>query len=72
VKRMRVVVAENRDESRQRRRQRRDSAVIDHLTSEPLKPAKEPPRVFDADEGRELEEALRKTTRRGGGGLPEF
>jgi hypothetical protein len=65
-------VSENRSEPRQRRQQRRDSAVIDHLTSEPLKRPKEPPRVFDAEEGRELEKALRKATRRNSGGLPEF
>ncbi len=65
-------MAENRDEPRQRRQQRRDSAVIDHLTSEPLKPPNEPGRIFDTEVGKELEKALRKTTDGKSGGLPEF
>ena len=63
---------ENRDEPRQRRQQRRDSAVLDHLTSEPLRRPKEPSRVFDAEEGKGLEKALRQTADGNSGGLPEF
>jgi hypothetical protein len=69
---MRTSVAGNRDEPRQRRQQRRDSAVMDHLTSEPLKRPDQPSRVFDVEEGKELEKALRKTTDGKSGGLPEF
>jgi hypothetical protein len=65
---------ERRPASKQRAN---DKAVIDHLTTGPLRPRRQAanPRTdtkFDEENGRELMEALKKRWTGRNGGLPQF
>ena len=58
-----------------RERRRQDKAILDHLTTGPIKPERKPPetKTFDEADGRELDRALDKRWTPGkDGGLPEF
>jgi hypothetical protein len=59
----------------EKRRAARERAVLDHLTTGPMKPAKHPGETtrVDPEKGEAVEHAIRKRwSSRTGGGLPEF